>query len=97
MIDTGMDSKILKLRHARLTLDGIIDWNEAIGIASQVCPLVIVDEADLLTLKSLEHLLDLYDQHGFRLIPLVLPGLEKLLVRYVQFYSRIVLSTSSSP
>jgi len=61
MIDTGMDFKILKLGHARLKLDGIIDWNEPIRIASKICPLVTVAEADRMTLKSLEHLLDLYN------------------------------------
>ena len=89
IVNDRLHSNLFRLGHARLALAGLTRDPDAPVHPEAACPLLIVDEADRLSIASLEHLRDLYDRYGFGLILMGMPGLEKKLARYPQFYSRI--------
>ena len=51
--------------------------------------LLIIDEAERLATQALEHIRDIFDRTGIGVILIGMPGIQRRLERYPQFYSRI--------
>ena len=51
--------------------------------------MLVIDEAERLSTYALEHIRDVFDRTGIGVILIGMPGIDKRLTRYPQFYSRV--------
>jgi DNA transposition AAA+ family ATPase len=69
--------------------DTFHEYEARLEAISDPTTLIVVDEAGLLEMNSLEQLRSIFDQSGLGMVRIGRPGIKKSVGRYPQFFSRI--------
>lgn len=82
-----------RMFHVNTSIDGYLHEDEngfqVIDLGARHIEMLIFDEAERLSVTAIEFIRDIYDRTGVGVILIGMPGMEKRLERYPQFYSRV--------